>query len=136
MDLQFSACMMCFLLPAVAEPASRGLGGQEMVTFGSAESRGSPAFSGVSSSGSHLAVCNSSQPSVDAPLLHEGLSRTLSRESSQSGSATRNSEDLSDSSCAQVQSTQASPNGISIFQGYDYLNGYKFGMLNARSYAC
>ncbi|XP_033515780.1 uncharacterized protein [Nicotiana tomentosiformis] len=85
-----------------------------MVTFGSAESRGSPTFSGVSSSGSHLAVCNSSQPSVDAPLLHEGLSR----ESSQSGSATRNSEDLSDSSCAQVfQSTQASPNGISIFQG-------------------
>ncbi|XP_016514134.2 uncharacterized protein LOC107830953 [Nicotiana tabacum] len=46
------------------------------------------------------------------------FSRTLSRESSQSGSATRNSEDLSDSSCAQVfQSTQASPNGISIFQG-------------------
>ncbi|XP_016457436.2 uncharacterized protein LOC107781265 [Nicotiana tabacum] len=111
----FTRCFMDF--SAVAEPASRGLGGQEMVTFGSAESRGSPAFSGVSSSGSHLAVCNSSQPSVDAPLLHEGLSRTLSRESSQSGSATRNSEDLSDSSCAQVQSTQASPNGISIFQG-------------------
>ncbi|KAL3348812.1 hypothetical protein AABB24_022130 [Solanum stoloniferum] len=100
-----------------AEPASRGLGGQEMVTFGSAESRGSPALNTASSSGSDLAVCKASQSSVDAPLLHEGLSRTLSRKSSQSGNAATNSEDLSEGSSAQVLSRNTSPNGISIFQG-------------------
>uniref|UniRef100_M1CG96 Triacylglycerol lipase n=1 Tax=Solanum tuberosum TaxID=4113 RepID=M1CG96_SOLTU len=102
---------------ALTEPASRGLGGQEMVTFGSAESRGSPALNTASSSGSDLAVCKASQSSVDAPLLHEGLSRTLSRKSSQSGNAATNSEDLSEGSSAQVLSRNTSPNGISIFQG-------------------
>lgn len=108
----FTRCFMDF-----SEPASRGLGGQEMVTFGSAETRGSPAFNAASSSGSDLAVWKPSQPSVDAPLLHEGLSRTLSRESSKSGSAATNSEDQSEGSRAQVLSTNTSPTGISIFQG-------------------
>ncbi|XP_049380375.1 uncharacterized protein LOC125845030 isoform X1 [Solanum stenotomum] len=109
----FTRCFMDYS----AEPASRGLGGQEMVTFGSAESRGSPALNTASSSGSDLAVCKASQSSVDAPLLHEGLSRTLSRKSSQSGNAATNSEDLSEGSSAQVLSRNTSPNGISIFQG-------------------
>lgn len=100
-----------------AESACRGLGGQEMVTFGSAESRGSPDCNTASSSGSDLAVCTPSQSSVDAPLLHEGLSRTLSRKSSQSGNAAINSEDLSEGSSAQALSRNTSPNGISIFQG-------------------
>lgn len=96
-----------------------------MVTFGSAESRGSPALNTASSSGSDLAVGKTSQSSLAAPLLHEGLSRTLSRKSSQSGNAAKNSEDLSEGSSAQVLSRSTSPNGISIFQGYDYLNRYK-----------
>lgn len=109
----FTRCFMDFS----AEPASRGLGGQEMVTFGSAESRGSPALNTASSSGSDLAVGKTSQSSLAAPLLHEGLSRTLSRKSSQSGNAAKNSEDLSEGSSAQVLSRSTSPNGISIFQG-------------------
>ncbi|KAF3619420.1 Histone ubiquitination proteins group [Capsicum annuum] len=108
----FTRCFMDY-----SEPASTGFGSQEMVTFGSAETRGSSASNAASSSGGDLAVCRPSQPSVDAPLLHEGLSRTLSRKSSNSSSAATNSDDLSEGSSAQILSTNISPNGISIFQG-------------------
>ncbi|KAM3397116.1 hypothetical protein P3S68_000628 [Capsicum galapagoense] len=108
----FTHCFMNY-----SEPSSRDFIGQEIVKFGSAEIRGSPASNAASSSGGDLAVCRPSQLSVDAPLLPEGLSRSLSIKSSKSSSAATNSEDLSEGSSAQVLSTNISPNSISIFQG-------------------
>ena len=75
-----------------------------MVTFASQETRGSLAGSSILSSGS---VFESSDAAMDAPHMHDGTS-------------TRSHGDSSQNANAVIQSTQTSPNGISIFQEYTY----------------
>ena len=96
-----------FLTVDTTEPSSRESHGQEMVTFASQETRGSLAGCSILSSGSVSAVSESSNTAMDAPHMHDGTSRRSHGDSSQNANAV-------------IQSTQTSPNGISIFQGYTF----------------
>ncbi|KAK2975769.1 hypothetical protein RJ640_014592 [Escallonia rubra] len=88
-----------------AEPASSDFGGQEIVTFFPAEDGRSLASDNVSSSGSISVVPEASSTVVsEAPPIHDEITRSSVGDSSQNVGAV-------------VQSSHASKNGISIFQG-------------------
>ncbi|KAK2998274.1 hypothetical protein RJ639_023101 [Escallonia herrerae] len=88
-----------------AEPASSDFGGQEIVTFFPAEDGRSLASDNVSSSGSLPVVPEASSTAVsEAPPIHDEITRSSVGDSSQNVGAV-------------VQSSHASKNGISIFQG-------------------
>ncbi|XP_057980894.1 uncharacterized protein LOC131166396 [Malania oleifera] len=77
---------------------------QELVTISSGQSRGSWPSDNLSSDGSHSAFSESLNVATAAPAVHDGISRSLSRDSSSNSSGP-------------MESALTFQNGISMFQG-------------------